>query len=155
MAARHVLVNRPPQAVWAVLSDGERYKEWVVGTKQSWEVEGHWPSEGSSIGWTVDAGITTLRGSTVVRICEPGRRLELEALAGQLGSARISFQIMPWGGGALVIVDEHPLSGPGAALHNLVLDALLQLRHRRMLDRLAEVVESSTPAPREREAAAA
>ena len=145
MAVRHALVRRAPEAVWSVLSDGRQYATWVVGTAQTREADSDWPQVGSEIHYAVRLGPVTLRNRTVVRICEPPSRLELEAVAGPLGTARIAIQVKPWGAGeTLVIVDEHPLRGPGSRMHIAPVDLLIQLRHRRMLSRLAEVVESRT-----------
>ncbi|MFD3450751.1 hypothetical protein ACFWVC_01075 [Streptomyces sp. NPDC058691] len=87
-------------------------------------------------------GPLAVNGKTVVRICRPPRQLELEAEAGWLGTARIALDLRPWGEDTLVVLDEHPLRGPGGLLHNAVLDALIQLRHRSMLGRLADTVEN-------------
>ncbi|MFG3496974.1 SRPBCC family protein [Streptomyces sp. NPDC047928] len=141
MAARHHLIERPPEAVWAVLSDPGMYAEWVVGTEDTHPLEGVWPEVGSSLRYTVRLGPRRFEGSTVVRRMEYPAVLELEADGGPAGSARIAIDVRPWGENTLVIVDEHPLRGLGGRAHNAVLEAALQLRHRRMLRRLAEVVE--------------
>lgn len=88
-------------------------------------------------------GPWTGTGKTTVRDVDPPRRIELEAESGRLGTARIAIEVRPWGPHTLVIVDEHPLRGPGGALHNAALDTLPQLRHRSMLARLADTVENS------------
>ncbi|WP_299531592.1 SRPBCC family protein [uncultured Streptomyces sp.] len=144
MAVRHHLVARPPEAVWAFLSDPSRYGEWVVGTSDSQPDEGRWPEVGASLTYTVRIGPVELRGHTVVRRSEAPGILELEAYSGPLGSARIAFDIRPWGEGTLVVLDEHPLRGMGARVHNAVADALIQVRHRKMLSRLGEQVEAMT-----------
>ncbi|WP_329154119.1 SRPBCC family protein [Streptomyces sp. NBC_01456] len=149
MAVRHQLIKRAPDAVWAVLADPSRYADWVVGTARSRPDEGVWPEPGSTLAYTVRVGPWTLNGHTTVRRCDPPRELELEVDSGSLGTARIAIDVRPWGEHTLVIVDEHPLTGPGGVLHNAALDAFLQLRHRSMLSRLATVVENS---PRERSA---
>jgi uncharacterized protein YndB with AHSA1/START domain len=142
VAVRHVLVKRPPEAVWEVLSDGSRYAEWVVGTSETEEEGEEWPRVGSKINYTVRLGPLVLHNHTVVRVCEPPGRLELEAVAGPLGSARIAIRVEPWGEAeTLVIVDEHPLRGPGSRLHIAPVELLIQLRHRQMLARLGRVVE--------------
>ncbi|WP_037679146.1 SRPBCC family protein [Streptomyces albus] len=143
MAVRYALIRRPPEAVWAVLCDGEKYEQWVIGTDETEEIDARWPAPGSEIRYTVRLGRWTFQGRTVVRISERNERLELEAKAGPLGSARIAIELRPWGGDCLVIVDEHPLTGPGARLHGMATEAFLQLRHRRMLHRLARVVEAT------------
>ncbi|WOI61210.1 SRPBCC family protein [Streptomyces fradiae] len=146
MAVRQHLVQSPPSAVWDVLSDPDRYAEWVVGTEETTPLFGTWPEVGATLRYTVALGPYRFEGSTVVRRLEPPNRLELEARSGPAGTARIAVEIVPWGEDTLVIVDEHPLRGPGARLHNAVVEAALQLRHRRMLRRLAEVVESTAAA---------
>lgn len=150
MAVRHRLIRRPPAEVWAVLADGSRYGDWVVGPDSSREAGSDWPELGSSIEYAVRLGPWTGTGRTTVRDIDPPRRIELEADSGRLGTARIAIEVRPWGRETLVIVDEHPLRGPGAALHNAALDALLQLRHRSMLARLADTVENSPSTPARR-----
>ncbi|MGW0395025.1 SRPBCC family protein [Streptomyces sp. NPDC003042] len=142
MAVQHRLIDRPPSEVWAVLCDGDRYADWVVGTQASWEEDGGWPRVGSSLGYRLKLGPWAYEGRTTVRVLEPPHRLELEAKADRAGSARIAIEVKAWGEGTLVIVDEHPLRGPAGALHNSVFEAVLQLRHRGMLTRLARVVET-------------
>ncbi|MFF2183840.1 SRPBCC family protein [Streptomyces sp. NPDC058155] len=143
MAVRHRLIERPVADVWAVLADGSRYGDWVVGTSESRPKEGAWPEVGSSITYTIRLGRWSASGSTVVRRCEEPGVLELEADSGRLGTARIAVEVRPWGENALVIIDEHPLRGPGGLLHNTAVDTLIQLRHRSMLARLAEAVENT------------
>ncbi|MEW2557200.1 SRPBCC family protein [Streptomyces zhihengii] len=144
MALRHRLVRRTPQQVWDVLADGDRFGTWVVGTSGSSERDGEWPAEGARITYTVRLGRWQADGRTVVRVSEPPRRLELEAYSGPLGTARIAFELRPWGDDTLVVFDEHPLRGPGGAVHNAALDAVQQLRHRVLLRRFARTVESAT-----------
>ncbi|MBT2524427.1 SRPBCC family protein [Streptomyces sp. ISL-99] len=144
MAVRHQLIRTSPEAVWEVLADGSRYSDWVVGTSESRPGKGHWPEVGATIDYTVCVGPWTLTGQTIVRRAAPPHELELEVDSGPLGTARIAIEVRPWGEDALVILDEHPLRGVGGALHNAALDAVLQLRHRSMLGRLAKVVERTT-----------
>ncbi|CAM5611453.1 SRPBCC family protein OS=Streptomyces alboniger OX=132473 GN=CP975_03570 PE=4 SV=1 [Streptomyces alboniger] len=141
MAVRHQLVKKPPSAVWEVLDDGNRYADWVVGTHDSRPIDGNWPEVGSRIEYTIRLGPWQFAGHTVVRRLERPDRLELEAYSGVLGTARIAIEVLPWGEHSLVRVDEHPLQGPGGTLHNTAVDACIQIRHRKMLSRLAAVVE--------------
>ncbi|WP_316528411.1 SRPBCC family protein [Kitasatospora brasiliensis] len=147
MAVRHVLIDRPPRDVWQVLADPRRYSRWVPGTSRTEPADGSWPETGAGLRYTVRAGPWELAGHTVVRRCEEPQRLELEAFAGRLGTARIAIELLAWGGGTLVIVDEHPLRGPGSTLHAAPSEALLHLRHRSMLSRLADTVEDGHRPP--------
>ncbi|WP_406419230.1 SRPBCC family protein [Streptomyces sp. NBC_01614] len=142
MAVRHRLIQVGPSAVWAVLADGSRYAEWVVGTARSEPLRGRWPDTDAAIRYEVRLGPVRLFNETVVRRCEPGVSMELEAHAGVLGTARIAIELRPWGKKCLVLVDEHPLQGAAGRLHNVGFEALIQLRHRAMLARLARLCES-------------
>ncbi|WP_329448260.1 SRPBCC family protein (plasmid) [Streptomyces sp. NBC_01426] len=150
MAVRHRLIHAAPHEVWAVLCDGSRYADWVVGTSDSRVAGGLWPECGSALEYTVRVGPWTGSGITTVRRVKAPDELELEVDSGPLGTARVAIEIRAWGEESLVIVDEHPLRGIGGALHNPVLDTLIQLRHRDMLRRLAKVAEESTGRPRQR-----
>ncbi|MDQ0994357.1 SRPBCC family protein [Streptomyces sp. V3I7] len=144
MAVRHQLVEREPAAVWNVLRDPSHYADWVVGTSETVPRAGRWPEVGSSLTYMIKLGPKSVEGFTVVRRFEHPRFLELEAHTG-IGTARIAFDIRSWGEETLLIVDEHPLRGPGGLLHNAVLETLIQFRHRDMLGRLARLVERLNP----------
>jgi uncharacterized protein YndB with AHSA1/START domain len=145
MAIVNVVIERPREQVWNVLSDGHAFKEWVVGTQDIREVDANWPEVGSAIHYSFGWGPLTLQGRTVVRQVEPERRLGLEADAGILGTARIVIELDEWGGDTVVILDEHPLRGPSYLLHNTVTDAVLLLRGRPMVQNLAKLVERRHP----------
>lgn len=144
MAVRHRLIKAGPDAVWNVLADGTRYADWVVGTASSQPVRGQWPQTDAAIRYQIRLGPLQLFNETIVRSCDERSRLELEAQAGVLGTARISIELRPWGEHCLVIVDEHPLQGAGGRLHNVGFEPLIHLRHRAMLRRLARLVEDGT-----------
>ncbi|MFF2306074.1 SRPBCC family protein [Streptomyces sp. NPDC058128] len=144
MAVRHRLMHATPDRVWEVLADGTRYADWVVGTSESRVACGLWPKLGSALEYTIRLGPWTAAGTTVVRRVDVPRELELEVDSGPLGTARVAIEVRPWGDEALVIMDEHPLRGIGGTLHNAAVDTLIQLRHRSMLARLANVVEEQT-----------
>ncbi|APE19549.1 MULTISPECIES: SRPBCC family protein [Streptomyces] len=146
MAVRHRLIHAAPHQVWDVLADASRYSDWVVGTSDSRVAHGRWPDLGSALEYTVKLGPWTVSSTTVVRRVEVRRELELEVDSGPVGTARVAIDVRPWGEESLVTVDEHPLRGIAGALHNAAVDALIQLRHRGMLKRLAGVVEEHAEA---------
>jgi len=149
MAVLNVLIEHSPEQVWQVLSDGWAYAEWVAGTRNIRDVDEGWPEPGTRIHYTFGVGRWTLDDVTTVRVMEPGRRLELEAHARRLGSARVSIELLDWGRDrTVVIIDEHPLTGPGARWHSVPLDAALRLRNRRMMRSLARVVDERTVSAR-------
>ncbi|MFF9625001.1 SRPBCC family protein [Streptomyces griseosporeus] len=142
MAVRHRLIKARPGVVWDVLADGGKYPQWVVGPSGAEPVRGQWPQTDAAIRYEVPFGPFRLSNETIVRRCEEGVGLELEAHAGPLGTARIAIELRPWSDDCLVIVDEHPLQGAGGLLHNAGFEVLIQLRHRAMLARLARLCES-------------
>ncbi|WP_392958282.1 SRPBCC family protein [Streptomyces sp. LN245] len=141
MAVRHRLIRKSPQDVWEVLSDVQRYGDWVVGPSRAEPDEGRWPELGAALRYEIRIGPLTLRNRTVVRRSEPAAVLELEADSGPLGTARIAMELRPWGEHTLIILDEHPLRGAGGALHNGLLEVAQQIRNRAMLGRLARLCE--------------
>jgi hypothetical protein len=142
VAVRHRLIKARPGVVWDVLADGGKYPQWVVGPSGVEPVRGQWPQTDAAIRYEVPIGPFRLSNETIVRRCEEGVGLELEAHAGPLGTARIAIELRPWSEHCLVIVDEHPLQGAGGLLHNAAFEVLIQLRHRAMLARLARLCES-------------
>jgi carbon monoxide dehydrogenase subunit G len=141
VAVLNLLIDSPKDAVWRVLSDGWTYARWVAGTQSIREVDENWPEVGSKIHFT--AGLGPLRLDDVTYVRNVGDdHLELQAHAGDFGSARVSIRLLDWGeGSTLVIIDEHPLTGPPARFHNALVELMLRLRNRRMAASLKGVVE--------------
>ncbi|MGW2343362.1 SRPBCC family protein [Streptomyces sp. NPDC001661] len=149
MARTRRLILSSPAEVWALLSDGYRYGEWVTGTKQVLDVDPAWPDVGTALKVRVGLGPLTLDDTSTVRICEPEHRLELEAKADPFGAARIAMNLIPWAEHTLFVLDWHPLRGPGTRMHGLPVDYLVAVRNGMMLTKLARIaVEEHANAPR-------
>jgi uncharacterized protein YndB with AHSA1/START domain len=123
-------------AVWAVHSDGRRYAEWVVGTSRIRDADPDFPAPGARIHYTVGRRPLRHDGHTEVLAVDAGRRLELEAHAWPLGTARIVLRLTDRAGGCRVEIEEHPKRGPAGRLHNPGLDLLIKLRNVETLRRL-------------------
>jgi hypothetical protein len=139
VARNRCLILSSPSEVWGLLSDGYRYGDWVTGTQQILAADAHWPDVGARLRVRVGVGPLTLDDTCVVRICEPGRRLELEAKAGPFGAARIVMNLIPWGEHTLFVLDWHPLRGPGTRMHGIPVDYLVAIRNGMMLTKLAQI----------------
>jgi len=127
----------PRDAVWRVLSDGHSYSSWVVGTSAIRAVDAQWPKVGSRLHYRVGRGPLRHDGHTEVLSVDEGKRLELEAHAWPLGTARIELTLTDApDGGCVVHMVEHPAQGTAAMLHNPVGDGLLKLRNVESLRRL-------------------
>ncbi|MFF0753012.1 SRPBCC family protein [Streptomyces sp. NPDC004267] len=139
MSRNRRLILSPPSEVWRLLSSGHRYGEWVSGTQEVLAADPHWPAVGARLRVRVGVGPLTLDDTCVVRICEPERRLELEAKADPFGAARIAMNLIPWGGNTLFLLEWHPLRGPGTRMHGLPVDYLVSIRNGMMLTKLARI----------------
>ncbi|MEU2243785.1 MULTISPECIES: SRPBCC family protein [Streptomyces] len=139
MSRNRRLILSPPSRVWSLLSNGHRYGEWVSGTQEVISADPHWPEVGARLRVRVGVGPLTLDDTCVVRICEPGRRLELEAKADPFGAARIAMNLIPWGENTLFLLEWHPLRGPGTRMHGLPVDYVVSIRNGMMLTKLARI----------------
>jgi uncharacterized protein YndB with AHSA1/START domain len=124
------------EQVWAVLSDGHRYAEWVVGTDHIRDVDSGFPAPGSRLHYTVGVGPLRHEGHTEVLSIDATHRIELEAHAWPLGTARIVLRLTNVQPGCIVEVEEHPRRGLASRLHNPVLDLAVKARNTEMLRRL-------------------
>ncbi|MFJ3817188.1 SRPBCC family protein [Streptomyces sp. NPDC090056] len=153
MSRNRRLILSPPSKVWELLANGHRYGEWVSGTQQVTAVAPHWPDVGARLRVRVGLGPLVLDDSCVVRICQPERRLELEAKADPFGAARIAMNLIPWGENTLFLLEWHPLRGPGTRMHGLPVDYLVSIRNGMMLTKLARIAvneqrnTTATPVP--------
>jgi uncharacterized protein YndB with AHSA1/START domain len=139
VARNRRLILSSPSKVWDLLSDGHRYGEWVSGTQQVLAVDPQWPDVGARLRVRVGVGPLVLDDTCVVRICEPRRRLELEAKAAPFGAARIAMNLVPWAENTLLLLEWHPLRGPGTRMHGLPVDYLVSVRNGMMLTKLARI----------------
>ena len=133
---RRVMRGVTPRAVFDVLRDGRTYADWVVGTRAIRVVEDGWPAPGTALHYTIGYGPLRKDDETRVTAYEPDRRLELEAKAWPAGSARIELRAEPVQDGTLVSIDEHPLRGVAALVHNPLLDLSIKVRNVETLRRL-------------------
>ena len=129
--------------VWAVLSDGWTYSAWVVGTVKIRDVDSAWPAVGAKLHHAVGAWPVTLEDETEILGCEPGHRLRMQARGWPMGEATVELTLHPAGDHTLVEMYEEPTSGPGAWIHNRVVDMVGTKRLEETLDRLRRLVERS------------
>jgi hypothetical protein len=131
-----------PARVFAELSDGWAYVGWVVGATHIRDVDEQWPREGSQIHHKVGSWPAVIADSTKSLLCEPDRRLMLQARAWPLGEATVDIVLTGLSDSeTLVTLREAPSSGPGRWLDNPVLRWLLKARNEETLGRLADRVE--------------
>jgi hypothetical protein len=136
---RRFLRGVTPAQVFAVLRDGHRYAEWVVGTRTIRDVDPGWPAIGSRLHYRIGYGPLRHDNVTTSHLYDPDARLQMEASAWPAGTAFIELLTTPAEGGTVVSIDEYPLRGLAKVLHNPVLDRLINVRNVESLRRLEKL----------------
>ena len=139
MACNETQVDVPPERVFALLADGRRYADWVVGADRVRSVEPEWPAPGSKFHHTVGAGPIKIDDSTAVLELDEPRRIVLDARARPLGRARVDIELQAQNGGTLVVMREELANAP--RLLQRLTDPLIRLRNVEALRRLKDLVE--------------
>jgi uncharacterized protein YndB with AHSA1/START domain len=133
-----------PDAVFAVLADGHRYADWVVGAKKIRTVDPAWPAPGSTFRHKVGVGPIEIKDSSTVEAVEPGRSITLRVRARPVGIARVHIELEPApDGGTEIHMDETPVDGAAKVLDNPVQRVLLKGRNVEALRRLANLAEAA------------
>ena len=144
MAENRTHTTASPDDVFAVLSDGWTYSNWVVGTSHMRAVEAHWPALGSRLFHASGAWPAVVRDDSVVTEVEPGRVLQLQAHGRPFGEATVRLELDPEGDGCRITMTETPTAGPGKWLHNPLSEAILVRRNTESLARLCALAERRT-----------
>lgn len=144
-AARKYTKATPAQ-VWAVLSDGYRYADWVHGTKEIRDVDADWPAQGAVLHYIAGVGRLTYEGETTVKVSQSLGRLELEVDAARAGAVHVSIVIEASGAGSVVTLDERPLRGPVRLLLNPLSRLGLFARTKVLIVDLVQLAEADLPA---------
>ncbi len=134
-------VNAPPDAVWAVLSDGWMYATWVVGASRVRDVEDSWPAEGSLVHHSFGLWPAVISDTTEVLSADPRRELVMKARGWPAGEAHVRLVLLGDGDGTVVSIEEDVVAGPGMLLPRQIRQAAVVPRNREALRRLAFLVE--------------
>lgn len=135
-------VSAPPEAVFAVLSDGWNYASWVVGASNIRDADENWPAKGSRIRHSIGPWPLVIKDFTTVSAVDPPHLLVLEARMWPFGKARVRFDIAGDDEGTTIRMTELVVKGPIAALPNPFQAKLLTPRNRETLRRLARLAEA-------------
>jgi uncharacterized protein YndB with AHSA1/START domain len=136
-------VQAPPERVFAVLSDGWSYSDWVVGTVHIRDVEATWPQPGAKLHHKAGPWPLSLHDSSTVLEMTPDRRLCLKAGLWPFGEAVVDIRLEPYGDATRVIMQEDFARGPLRWIRNKANDLLLHRRNIESLRRLADIAERS------------
>lgn len=143
MARNEAIVQATPDEVFAVLADGWAYVDWVVGCQKIRSVDPGFPAVGKAFHHRVGlVGPVSLPDNSEVLVCEPGRKLVLQARARPMGTARVALELEPFGQGTRIIMDE--TAGDRLTRFtslNPLVEPLVKLRNVESLRRLKVLAE--------------
>jgi NAD(P)-dependent dehydrogenase (short-subunit alcohol dehydrogenase family)/uncharacterized protein YndB with AHSA1/START domain len=144
VARNRVHIEAAPEDVFAVLSNPERYPEWVVGAAGVRDHDENFPEVGSRFHHKVGTWPLSLKDHTEVLEIDPPHRIVLQAKARPLGTATIELGLAESTGGTELTMDERP----GDRLTSLVAgnpiaDTALRVRNAEALARLKRLVEGT------------
>src|SRR5689334_10614757 len=71
VAENDIVIDASREQVFAVLADGPRYHEWVMGAADVRAADVEWPAPGARIHHSTGVGPLTIDDSTEVVECEP------------------------------------------------------------------------------------
>jgi hypothetical protein len=131
-----------PQDVFAVLSDGWSYANWVVGAARIRDVDAGWPSVGTRIHHSVGLWPLLISDNTEVEHVDAPHELRLKVRLWPTGSGIVTMSCAAKDGGTEVTMEEQLVSGPAALLPRPVKDAMLHARNVEALNRLAYLAEN-------------
>src|SRR3954470_19996366 len=97
VALTKTTVQASPERVFAILSDGWWYSDWVVGTAHIRDVDPTWPAVGSRLHHKAGPWPLSLEDTSTVLEVEPNRRLRLRAGLWPLGEAVVDLRLEPLG----------------------------------------------------------
>ncbi|MFI5937213.1 SRPBCC family protein [Actinoplanes sp. NPDC051494] len=140
MAIVQRIVPAPPDQVFAVLSDGWTYSDWVVGTVHIRDVDAHWPRPGAKLHHKAGPWPLSLHDSSEVLAMVPDRSLTLKAGLWPAGEATIKIDLEPVGTDSTrVTMLEEFHAGPLNWVHNKLNDLVLHRRNIESLRRLTDI----------------
>lgn len=127
--------------VFAVLADGWVYPVWVVGASRMRAVDADWPAVGSRLHHSAGAWPLLIDDTSEVLAYNPPRSMILQARGWPAGEARVEITVEPSGSGCTVSIAEDAASGPALLVPKPVRLAMMSIRNRETLRRLAYLAE--------------
>lgn len=136
------IVKAPVDRVFAVLSDGWTYSDWVVGTAHIRAVDPSWPAPGARLHHKAGPWPVSIKDRSVSLEWVPDRMLLLKVHVWPLGAGQVRFTLDPLDEQATrVTLQEQFTDGPLLGVRNKVGDVVLHYRNAEALDRLADLAE--------------
>ncbi|GAA1853105.1 SRPBCC family protein [Asanoa iriomotensis] len=141
MVATSLVIDAPPERVFAVLADGWSYASWVVGASHIRAVDADWPAVGARLHHQVGPWPLHIKDQSIVYAVVPDRFLELHARAWPLGEARVVLELEPIDEATRVTLSYDLIAGVGQRIPKPIQSLALRPRSSEMLHRLSDIAE--------------
>ena len=114
-----------------------------MGSSEIRDVEGAWPSEGSTFHHTQFLPRVGLKDTTTVLESEPTKRILLCVRTRPLVVAEVELSLSADGARTNVTMVERPIGGIAGPIHNPIFDLGLKVRNAESLRRLKRLAETN------------
>jgi len=141
MATNRRFMSCAPEDVFAVMSNGWLYPTWVVGASRMRDVEHAWPAEDASLHHSFGVWPLVIDDTTSILEWDPPRHVKMKARGWPAGSAHVVVDVEPAPGGCTVTLTEDAVEGPGLLVLKPIRTAILLVRNKETLNRLAFLSE--------------
>jgi uncharacterized protein YndB with AHSA1/START domain len=144
MARSEIVIDAPPEKVYATLLDANAYSDWVVGAQKIRGVDRGWPRIGSRFHHKVGVGPAALADSTKIIDKKLNKRVVLEVRIRPAGVGNVTLDLKPTRRGrkTKVVMTERIKRGPLARIPRPGLAIGLRARNALSLRRLRRLVAS-------------
>ncbi|MET7422242.1 SRPBCC family protein [Dactylosporangium sp. NPDC005555] len=140
MSITERIIEAPADRVFAVLSDGWTYSDWVVGTAHIRDVDPSWPAPGARLHHKAGPWPLSIKDHSESLECVPDRMLLLKVRLWPLGAGEVRFTLDPLDAQATrVTLQEQFTDGPMLGVRNKIGDVALYYRNGEALSRLADL----------------
>jgi uncharacterized protein YndB with AHSA1/START domain len=145
VSRNEIVIDAPPEDVYATLLDPSTYPKWVVGAKDVRAVDRRWPRRGARFYHKVGAGPAEIKDNTKLIDKEPNKRVVLEVRFRPVGVGTVAIDLKPKHRGrkTKVVMREQMTRGPVAWIRNPMVTIGLKARNAVSLRRLRRLVASS------------
>jgi hypothetical protein len=140
MAVTERVLDASAADIYAVLADGWTYSDWVVGTAHIRAVDATWPGPGSRLYHKVGPWPLSIRDTSTMLECEPGRMTLTRVRLWPLGEGHVRITLTPVGSTRTrVTMVEGFTGGPLSWMENKLNDLVLHRRNVESLRRLEDL----------------
>ena len=147
MSRNSRVMDCTPDDVFAVLTNGWTYANWVVGSVRIRDVDPDWPAIGSKIHHSVGAWPMLIDDDSEVEHIAVPQELRLKVRAWPTGEGRVIIRCQPQDGSTLVTIDEDAVAGPARLVPPIMRHQMLAARNEEALRRLAYLAEGNARRP--------